>query len=139
VIWPDQLHKAGADYKVMKSPFDRRRALDTSSAPVSYGLNNKVFGLSTSDFVSPSSLIIMSDAATTGHGGAPVFSGVATDNVSVAPGTNSGVYRGGTFLNVLYADYHVAPLIYRDYMDVGSLAGKKRWDPTFDETATTGN
>jgi prepilin-type N-terminal cleavage/methylation domain-containing protein/prepilin-type processing-associated H-X9-DG protein len=132
-VWPILLHNAGADYKVMKSPFDRRRASDATNAPVSYGVNQATFGLSSSDFLSTSSLILMADAATAGPGGAPVFSGTASDNVLVAPGINTGVYRGGTFINVLYADWHVAPLSHADFADIGSPAGKKRWQPGYED------
>lgn len=135
-VWPDQLHKAGADYKVFKSPFDRRPAVDGTNAPVSYGVNQSTFGLSTSDFLSPSSLIIMGDAATPGPHGALVFGGNATQNVAITSGTNTGVYRGGTYLNVLYADWHVAPISKPNFADTSTNEGKKRWDPVYDENGS---
>jgi prepilin-type N-terminal cleavage/methylation domain-containing protein/prepilin-type processing-associated H-X9-DG protein len=135
VVWPDQLHKVASDYRVFKSPFDKRPDADAGNAPVSYGVNQATFGKSTSDFLSPSSLVIMSNAASQGTRG-PVFSGVASQNVAVTAQSAVGVYRNQTFINVLYADWHVQPISHRDFVDIGSNAGRKRWDPLYDESAT---
>jgi prepilin-type N-terminal cleavage/methylation domain-containing protein/prepilin-type processing-associated H-X9-DG protein len=135
VVWPDQLHKISNDYKVFKSPFDKRRDSDAGNAPVSYGVNEATFGKSTSDFRSPSSLIILADAASQGPRGV-VFTGVAAENVAVNPQGRVGIYRNGSLINVLYADWHVQPLLFRDFSDASSNQGKKRWDPLYDETAS---
>lgn len=136
VVWPIELHKITSDYKIFKSPFDRRRAIEGTTAPVSYGINQKTFGLSTSDFLSPTALIIMSNAATAGKNGAPIFNGTASENVSVSNGTNAGVYRNGLFINVLFADWHVQQMSFAEYKDEGTNVGKKHWEPKFDEDAT---
>ncbi|HEV7406280.1 MAG TPA: prepilin-type N-terminal cleavage/methylation domain-containing protein [Chthoniobacteraceae bacterium] len=135
VVWPIELEKVTGDYKIFKSPFDRRAALEGTGAPVSYGINQNLFGLSTSDFKSSSSLILMADAAHAAANHAPVFSGVASENVSVTAQGNAGIWRSGLYINALYADFHVAQLNYTsEFTDSGSTKGKKRWLPLFDET-----
>jgi prepilin-type N-terminal cleavage/methylation domain-containing protein/prepilin-type processing-associated H-X9-DG protein len=134
VVWPQELHKITSDYKLFKSNFDRRSAVDGTTAPVSYGVNDKTFGLSTADFRSPTSLIIMANAARNAGNGSPIFSGVASENVAVTS-SGAGVYRNGLFINVLYADWHVQQMATSEFSDIGSNKGKKHWEPTFDEDA----
>lgn len=137
VTWPDQLHKQTSDYKIFKSPFDKRPLVEGTSAPVSYGLNQNVFGLSSGDFISPSNLILMSTAATSGAGNRPVFNGVASTNVLVPPGSSCGLFQDRLYVNVLFADYHVTKMHYTsEFTDTGTTRGKKHWVPLFDETAT---
>jgi len=136
VVWPQELHKTTSDYKIFKSTFDRRGAVDGTNAPVSYGVNDKTFGLSTADFRSPTNLIVMANSATKATNGSPIFSGVASENVSVTS-SGAGVYRGGTFINVLFADWHVQQMTMTEFSDIGSNKGKQHWEPTFDETATS--
>jgi prepilin-type processing-associated H-X9-DG protein len=135
--WPEVMHnRYVTDWKAYHSPFDRipptrlKEAGGAPSAPVSYGINQKLFDLSSSKFESPSELIMMAPALKAG----PVaqFIGMSNTNVEVPVGGNGGT-KGGTHqnrsrINALYADAHVANLLYTDFTK-STGDDKRRWDP----------
>jgi len=129
--WPEQFHKLATDRKLLISPFDRRPIVDGSNSPVSYGINTNNFDVNAGDFVSPSELVMMTAFAKLSKN-KPVFSGTASSNVAVQPATTHGIYRDNSYLNVLFADWHVVPMNYEvEVKDDSSLKGKKHWDPLY--------
>ena len=136
--WPEQFHKITTDYKIFLSPFDKRPVQTTSSSPCSYGINNNVFGLDRWEINSPSELIMMAPVATVGGNLKPVFTGVASTNVTLQPTSTHGTYKitkNGSYLNALYADWHVVPMNYSpDFTDTSSTAGQRHWNPKYEDT-----
>jgi len=102
--WPEVMHtRYVTDWKAYRSPFDRvppTRLVDVgnsaAAAPVSYGINDNLFDVSSSKFASPSELIMM---APSHNGGAVIqFTGTSATNVKVTANSN-GSTRGGTHQN----------------------------------------
>ncbi len=128
--WPQTLHsKYVTNWKVFRSPFDKRPDRDDNSAPVSYGFNQNVLGVHTSKFESPSQLIMIAPAI---EGGKEIrFSGSALQNVSVSPGTGaeSGTHTNRTQINVAYADAHTASINAREFAEASGTEGLRRWFP----------
>jgi prepilin-type N-terminal cleavage/methylation domain-containing protein/prepilin-type processing-associated H-X9-DG protein len=142
VIYP----KYVATKKVFQSPFDKRAASETDSAPVSYGINANMYAASpgiagnTAKVVSPSSTILMAP----NYNGNPALStswtGVATTvpNLPVGgvPGMTVGPQRGGTQINVLFCDLHAESITFGPATTEGTFQdhllplGVKHWDPT---------
>src|SRR5438132_3176545 len=83
VIYP----KYVATKKVFQSPFDKRAASETNSAPVSYGINANMYTASpgiagnTAKVVSPSSTILMAPK----YNGNPAFAASWTSVAAAAP------------------------------------------------------
>jgi prepilin-type N-terminal cleavage/methylation domain-containing protein/prepilin-type processing-associated H-X9-DG protein len=135
--WPEQFHKITSDYKIFLSPFDKRQVTNSTGSPVSYGINHNAFGIDRSDINSPSEFMIMAPLAAVGSGSKPVFSGAVSNNVSFQPTNTHGIYRitsTNSYMNVLFADWHVLPMSYQlEFTDTSSVKGKKHWDPKYQE------
>ncbi len=128
--WPEILQsKYVSNWKVFRSPFDKRPDPKNSPFPVSYGINQNLFGVSASKYVSPSQLITM--APMIASGGAEVtFAGQSTSNVSLpmpVGGTKKGTHFNRTLINALFADTHVESLNYVKFSDSSSEDGLKTW------------
>jgi prepilin-type N-terminal cleavage/methylation domain-containing protein/prepilin-type processing-associated H-X9-DG protein len=128
--WPELLRKGISDYKVFVSPFDKRAVTNGPASPCSFGINSNNFGISASDFYSPSELIMMAPAQVTG-GTKPVFSGTMAANVSLTSSNTQGIFRRQSMINVLFADGHVVPMSFLDFKDTSSAKGQRRWMPTY--------
>jgi prepilin-type N-terminal cleavage/methylation domain-containing protein/prepilin-type processing-associated H-X9-DG protein len=136
--WPVVMHaRYVTDWKAYHSPFDRvpaARLVDVGSsapaAPVSYGVNDKLLDVSSSKFASPSELIMM---APSHNGGAVIqFTGTSATDVKVTANSN-GSTRGGTHqnrsrINALFADAHVANMLYTDFTK-STGDERRRWFP----------
>src|SRR5207244_12112054 len=96
VIYP----KYVATKKVFQSPFDKRAASETNSAPVSYGINANMYTASpgiagnTARVVSPSSTIFMAPNYNGNPGLVASWTGVATAVPNLAPGGGPGMTTG---------------------------------------------
>lgn len=126
--WPQALHtKYVSNWKIFRSPFDKRPDKDGNNAPVSYGVNTNLFGIQTSKFQSPSQLIMM--APKVGSGKELSFSGTANENVDVSPtgGAQSGTHTNRTQINVVYADAHAASINAREFGETSGPEGQRRW------------
>jgi prepilin-type N-terminal cleavage/methylation domain-containing protein/prepilin-type processing-associated H-X9-DG protein len=142
VIYPKYI----ATRKIFQSPFDKRTASETDTAPVSYGINQNMYDLINGNMakvVSPSSTILMAP----NYNGDPALStswtGVATNvpNLAVGGGAGmtTGTQRNGTQINALFCDLHVETMTFgpNGSPAVGSFKdttsdplGLKHWDPT---------
>ncbi len=134
--WPITLHsKYVQNWKVFRSPFDKRPEIETDSAPVSYGVNQNLFDQLTSKFQSPSQLVLMAGAPASGTD--LKFNGTASSNPSVTPtgGAKSGTHNNRSKINVAFADGHTATLSAAEFSNSSDVEGRKRWYPT--GTATT--
>src|SRR5437773_11175851 len=81
VIYPRYV---GKTRKVFESPFDKRSASETDSAPVSYGINQNMYDLISGNMakvVSPSSTILIAP----NYNGNPAVSASWTGRAAVAP------------------------------------------------------
>ena len=93
VIYP----KYVATKKVFQSPFDKRAAAETDSAPVSYGINQNMYAASpgiagnTARIVSPSATILMAP----NYSGPPAVSGSWKSKAAAAPYVINLVPGGG--------------------------------------------
>jgi len=146
VIYP----KYVATKKVFQSPFDKRSAAETDSAPVSYGINQNMYTASPGiagnmgKVVSPASTIFMAP----NYSGNPAVSASWTGRAAVAPyalnlpaggggGMTVGPQRNGTQINALFCDLHVETMTFGPATTAGTFKdttsnplGLKHWDPT---------
>ncbi len=128
--WPVTLHrKYVPNWKVFRSPFDKRPERETDSAPVSYGVNRNLFDELSSKFGSPSQLIMMAGAPAAGT--ELSFNGTGTSNPSVSPsgGARSGTHNNRSKINVAYADGHAATISAVEFSNASDVEGRKRWYP----------
>jgi prepilin-type N-terminal cleavage/methylation domain-containing protein/prepilin-type processing-associated H-X9-DG protein len=137
--WPKQLKdRYVATWKVFRSPFDRISAErpdveSGASLPVSYGINTNVFDVNSSKFTAPSELIVAAPAVDPASGD-PKFSGLSSANVELplpsgGAGKKLGTHQNRSLINALFADSHVNSLLYNDFSQSSSEAGKRRWFP----------
>ena len=153
--WPKVLQeKYVTNWKVFKCPFDKRPDANSTSAPVSYGINQNVLAQpgkpgwdgNFSKLVAPSQLILMAPEMTA-VASVPTFdaANIATKPVSLtqpsAGTTKLGTHNGRSQINALFADSHVAALKYLPNTDpeafsstkpesTGSLSGViVKWQP----------
>jgi prepilin-type N-terminal cleavage/methylation domain-containing protein len=143
VIYPKYVGSKG----VFQSPFDKRAAAETDSAPVSYGINENMYTASPgiagnmTKVVSPSATILMAP----NYNGDPRLStswtGVATVVPNLAAGGGAGMtigpQRNGAQINALFCDLHAETMTFGPSTVLGSFQdyqsdplGQKRWDPT---------
>jgi len=138
--WPKSLHpKYLPAWKIFQSPFDKRTSLENdATAPVSYGLNLNVVGLSTDKIQKPTLFILLAPAQ---NNNAQVnFAGVSGATVTVlrAVSNPGGTATGGTQnkrtrINGLFADLHSESLTWTTFK--ADVAGptddpsRFRWDP----------
>ena len=126
--WPKVLQeKYVTNWKVFKSPFDKRADDKDAKAPVSYGINKNVLTQTSgagkwdgnfSKIEAPSQLILMAPVMTS-EASVPTFdvSNTGSINVSLPQPAGGGKIKLGTHngrsqINVLYADSHVASIKY---------------------------
>ena len=142
VIYPKYI----ATRRVFQSPFDKRAASETDSAPVSYGINqnmyDKVNGNMT-QVVSPASTILMAPR----YSGSPSLTTSWTGVAAIAPwvlnlpvggaGMTTGPQQNGRQINALFCDLHVETMTFGPSSALGSFQdyqsdplGQKHWDPT---------
>ncbi len=142
--WPKTLQaKYVTNWKVFKSPFDKRNDASGDAAPVSYGINNKVLTQpgkpgwdgNFSKLIAPSQLIMMAAEMDPGVVSTPVFKGLANQNVSLArpTGTKLGTHNGRSQINVLFADSHVASIKF------GPATDPEAFNTTKTESGGTSN
>lgn len=143
VIYP----KYVGSRRVFQSPFDKRAAAETDSAPVSYGINQNMYTASpgiagnTTKVVSPSATILMAP----NYNGPPAvggsWPGVATNVPNLTPGGGAGMTVGpqanGAQINALFCDLHAETMTFGPSSVLGSFKdtmsdplGQKHWDPT---------
>ena len=145
VIYP----KYNGSKRVFQSPFDKRAAAETDSAPVSYGINQNMYTASPgiagnmTKVVSPSATILMAP----NYNGNPRLStswtGIATLVPNLTAGGGAGMtigpQRNGTQINVLFCDLHAETMTFGPNASpaLGSFKdtmsdplGLKHWDPT---------
>jgi len=144
VIYPRYV---GKTRKVFESPFDKRSASETDSAPVSYGINQNMYDLISGNMakvVSPSSTILIAP----NYNGNPAVSASWTGRAAVAPfalnlpvggaaGMTIGPQRNGTQINALFCDLHAETMTFGPASTPGTFKDKtsnplglKHWDPT---------
>ncbi len=134
--WPVTLHdKYVPDWKVFRTPFDvvnSARPVRTvvPNVPVSYGVNLNTFSQNASKFASPSQLVIM--AASMAPGKTISFQGTSESNPALqmpSSTTNQGTHLNRSQINALFADSHVAPMVWRQFAEAASPEGLQRWYP----------
>ena len=139
-----------ATKRVFQSPFDKRAASETDSAPVSYGVNANMYTASpgiagnTTRVVSPSSTILMAPNYNGNPGLVASWTGIAAAAPFVAnlvpgggPGMTVGPQRNGAQINVLFCDLHGETMTFGPATTPGTFQdttspplGLKHWDPT---------
>jgi prepilin-type processing-associated H-X9-DG protein len=145
VIYP----KYVATKKIFQSPFDKRAASETDTAPVSYGMNDNLYASSVgvagnmAKVVSPSSTILMAP----NYNGNPAVAASWTNRAATAPfvqnlvpgggsGMASGPQQNGRQINVLFCDLHAATITFGPATTPGTFQdttsdplGQKLWNP----------
>jgi len=144
VIYPKYI---GKTRKVFQSPFDKRPASETDSAPVSYGINQNMYDLINGNMtkvVSPSSTILIAPNYAGSPAGSPSWTSLAAAapyvrNLPVGGGAGmtTGPQRNGTQIDALFCDLHVETMTFGPSSVLGSFKdttsdplGQKHWDPT---------
>jgi type II secretory pathway pseudopilin PulG len=145
VIYP----KYVGSRRVFQSPFDKRAAAETDSAPVSYGINQNMYTASPgiagnmTKVVSPSATILMAPNYNGDPGLSTSWTGVATAVPNLAAGGGAGMtigpQRNGTQIDALFCDLHAETMTFGPNGNpaAGSFKdtttdplGLKHWDPT---------
>jgi prepilin-type N-terminal cleavage/methylation domain-containing protein len=144
VIYPKYI---GKTRKVFQSPFDKRPASETDSAPVSYGINQNMYDLINGNMtkvVSPSSTILIAPNYGVGSTGSTLWASLAAAapyvrNLPVGGGAGmtTGLQRNGTQINALFCDLHAETMTFGPANTAGTFKdttsnplGLKHWDPT---------
>jgi prepilin-type N-terminal cleavage/methylation domain-containing protein len=144
VIYPKYI---GKTRKVFQSPFDKRPASETDSAPISYGINQNMYDLINGNMtkvVSPSSTILIAPNYNVGPTGSPLWTSLAAAvpyvrNLPVGGGAGmtTGLQRNGTQINALFCDLHAETMTFGPASTAGTFKdttsnplGLKHWDPT---------
>jgi prepilin-type N-terminal cleavage/methylation domain-containing protein/prepilin-type processing-associated H-X9-DG protein len=144
VIYPKYI---GKTRKVFQSPFDKRSASETDSAPVSYGINQNMYTASPGiagnmgKVVSPASTIFMAPNYSGNPSLGASWTGIATNVPNLAAGGGAGMtvgpQRNGTQINALFCDLHVETMTFGPASTAGTFKdttsnplGLKHWDPT---------
>jgi hypothetical protein len=146
VIYPKYI----ATKKVFQSPFDKRAAFETDSAPVSYRINANMYAASPgiagnmAKVASPSSTILMAP----NYNGPPSAAASWTSLAAAAPfvqnltpggglGMTTGPQRNGLQINALFCDLHAETMTFGPAATPGTFQdtmtdplGLKHWDPT---------
>ena len=141
VLYP----KYVATRRVFQSPFDKRPALETDLAPVSYSINTNMyvkFGANPNmlKVVSPASTFFMAPKYTGDPKNASSWAGTATSAPDLpvgAPAETRGTHRNGKRINVLFCDWHTETVTFGPAGTAGTFQdavtnplGQKHWDPT---------
>jgi prepilin-type N-terminal cleavage/methylation domain-containing protein len=144
VIYPKYI---GKTRKVFQSPFDKRPASETDSAPVSYGINQNMYDLINGNMtkvVSPSSTILIAPNYSVVPTGSTLWASLAAAapyvrNLPVGGGAGmtTGLQRNGTQINALFCDLHAETMTFGPASTAGTFKdttsnplGLKHWDPT---------
>jgi hypothetical protein len=145
VIYPKYI----GSRRVFQSPFDKRAAAETDSAPVSYGINQNMYTASPgiagnmTKVVSPSATILMAP----NYNGNPRLSTSWTGKAAAAPyvvnlvpgggaGMTVGPQGNGLKINALFCDLHAETMTFGPastdgtFQDTTHPLGLKHWDPT---------
>src|SRR6266576_5934986 len=119
VIYPKYI---GTTRKVFQSPFDKRSAAETDSAPVSYGINQNMYTASPGiagnmgKVVSPASTIFMAPNYSGNPAVSASWTGIATSVPNLAAGGGAGMtvgpQRNGTQINALFCDLHAETMTF---------------------------
>jgi len=139
VIYPTYIDRGGR--RVLQSPFDKRPALDTDSAPVSYGINQNMYDLINGNMtkvVSPSSTILIAPNYGVGPSGSTLWTSLAAAapyvrNLPVGGGAGmtTGLQRNGTQIDALFCDLHVETMTFGSASTPGTFKDPTtHWDPT---------
>lgn len=144
VIYPKYI----GSKRVFQSPFDKRAAAETDSAPVSYGINQNMYAASPgiagdmTKVVSPSATILMAPNYTGNPGSSGSWTSLAAAdpfvvNLPQGGAGTTGPQRNGTQINALFCDLHVETMTFGPSSVLGSFQdyqsdplGQKHWDPT---------
>jgi prepilin-type N-terminal cleavage/methylation domain-containing protein len=145
VIYPKYI----ATRRVFQSPFDKRAASETDSAPVSYGINENMYAASPgiagniTKVVSPSATILMAPNYNGNPGVSTSWKGIAAAAPFVAnlvagggAGMAIGPQRNGAQINALFCDLHAETMTFGPASTEGTFKDKtlplglKHWDPT---------
>jgi prepilin-type N-terminal cleavage/methylation domain-containing protein/prepilin-type processing-associated H-X9-DG protein len=142
VLYPKYI----ATRKVFQSPFDKRPALETDLAPVSYSINTNMYvaapGISGNmlKVVSPSSTFLMAPKYSGNPASAASWTGTATSAPDLpvgGAGETRGTHGNGAKINVLFCDLHTETLTFGPAGTAGTFQdttsnplGLKHWDPT---------
>lgn len=121
--WPSSLrHKYLGTWKVLQSPFDQRAPTEEgTTAPVSYDVNGKLWGMRSISVVSPGKCILMaplmSDPAKRQFLSTAFFPSRPhpLDITSNGAGSAGGTHQNGFEINVLYVDGHAAAMNMGDF------------------------
>jgi type II secretory pathway pseudopilin PulG len=135
--------------RVFQSPFDKRAAAETDTAPVSYGINRNIYDLiggNMTKVVSPSATILMAPnyngnpaVSTSWKGVAGAAPYVANLELGGGAGMTLGQQRNGLQINALFCDLHSETMTFGPNASpaTGSFKdtmsdplGQKHWDPT---------
>ena len=145
--WPRMINpRYIPDWKVFRSPFDkvtgdRPDLQKVPGVPVSYGINEFCLATNASKFVAPTELILMAAAMededliifkgmSESH---PVLKKPEPDQGNSGVEKKRGTHFGRSQLNVLYADWHVTAVNYKEFKNSEDDDGKKRWFPEGEE------
>jgi prepilin-type N-terminal cleavage/methylation domain-containing protein/prepilin-type processing-associated H-X9-DG protein len=145
--WPVLL-QAGyvKDWNAYRSPFDKvtasRPNTQTPPVPVSYGLNEAIFGTIRSQWRNPDVGVILASSAIdpAATGGNVVFraDALSTQNVMVSPASlpkNLGTHQSRQLINVLFADGHVEEWDWNSqYIQNTTPVQMAHWDPMYVNT-----
>jgi prepilin-type N-terminal cleavage/methylation domain-containing protein/prepilin-type processing-associated H-X9-DG protein len=144
VIYPKYI----GSRRVFQSPFDKRAAAETDSAPVSYGINQNMYTASPgiagnmTKVVSPSATILMAPNYTGNPALTASWAGLAAaapyvTNLPLGGAGTTGPQLNGAQINALFCDLHVETMRFRPSSVLGSFQdyqsdplGQKHWDPT---------
>jgi prepilin-type N-terminal cleavage/methylation domain-containing protein/prepilin-type processing-associated H-X9-DG protein len=137
--------------KVFQSPFDRRPASESDTAPgtvpVSYSINTNMYAAAPginrnmTSVVSPASTILMAPKYTGDPTASSSWAGVANNAPDLLAGgaaaNTRGTHSNGARINALFCDFHTESLTFGPASVLGSFKdttsdplGLKHWDPT---------
>ncbi len=143
--WPVTIQsKYVPNWKVFVSAFDKR-AENATTPPVSYGVKTNilnpvaggggtdVFDGNVTKMTSTSQLILMAPALTASlqTSAKTAFAGTSIAPTDISAATaKSGTHANYKQINVLFMDFHVATMPYKDFQkDAGTPEDEKRWKP----------
>lgn len=125
-------------YDTFLSAFDDRAVTNDGTSPVTYGVNQALLTAGddnyTANWKNTSKLILMAPAAATTNY-PPTFTGTFTTPTDLSkPSAENphGVAGKGSRTNVLFADFHVEAIAWREFTteNTGSVTSGVYWDPS---------
>jgi len=132
--------------RIFQSPFDKRPALETDLAPVSYSINTNMYATppgingNVLQIVSPAMTFFMAPKYTGSPANPASWAGTATSAPDLpvgGTGETTGTHRNGQKINVLFCDWHAETVAFGPAGTAGTFQdsttnplGKKHWDPT---------